>query len=79
MKLSIIIPVFNEQDTVRSIIERVTSVPADKEIIVVDDFSDDGTREILGKMQNEKCKMQIHQNNLPQPKYGQGESYKDRA
>ncbi len=56
MKLSIIIPVFNEQDTVRSIIERVTSVPADKEIIVVDDFSDDGTREILGKMQNEKCR-----------------------
>lgn len=47
MKLSIIIPAYNEADTVEELIRRVQAVDLDKEIIVVDDCSTDGTREIL--------------------------------
>ena len=46
-RLSIVIPVFNEEKTVRSIIRAVRAVPYRKEIVVVDDGSSDRTREIL--------------------------------
>ncbi len=48
MKLSIVIPCYNEAKTIRTIVERVRSAPvADKEIIIVDDCSRDGTRDLL--------------------------------
>ncbi|MES2696147.1 MAG: glycosyltransferase family 2 protein [Verrucomicrobiota bacterium] len=48
MKLSIVIPCYNESKTIRMIVDRVRSAPvADKEIIIVDDCSRDGTRDIL--------------------------------
>ncbi len=48
MKLSVIIPCYNEQSTIRHIIDAVTASPvAALEIIIVDDYSTDGTREIL--------------------------------
>lgn len=48
MKLSIVIPCYNEKSTIREIVDAVAKSPiADKEIIIVDDFSRDGTREIL--------------------------------
>ena len=47
MKLSVVIPVYNEADTVREVIDRVRTTPFDKEIIVVDDGSSDGTAEVL--------------------------------
>ncbi len=48
MKLSIVIPCYNERSTIRSIVEAVRKAPVrDKEIIVVDDCSTDGTRDIL--------------------------------
>jgi glycosyltransferase involved in cell wall biosynthesis len=48
MKLSIVIPCYNERKTIRKIVDAVRAAPvADKEIIVVDDCSADGTREIL--------------------------------
>lgn len=49
MKLSIVIPVYNERETIKEIVRRVkeVSLPLDKEIIVVDDFSSDGTRKVL--------------------------------
>lgn len=51
MKLSIIIPVFNEKETIAEVVQAVRSSPvADKEIIVVDDCSTDGTREQLQGM-----------------------------
>lgn len=48
MKLSIVIPCYNELHTLRDIVAAVEAAPiADKEIIIVDDFSTDGTRELL--------------------------------
>ena len=45
--LSVVIPVYNEQATIREILRRVDAVSLDKEIVLVDDGSTDGTREIL--------------------------------
>ena len=53
MNLSIVIPVYNEKNTIKEIIRRVRATPFDKEIIIVDDFSDDGTRELLRDMEQE--------------------------
>jgi glycosyltransferase involved in cell wall biosynthesis len=50
VKLSVVIPVYNEKATVREILERVRAVNLPKEIIIVDDFSTDGTREILQEL-----------------------------
>ena len=48
MKLSIVIPCYNEAKTIRQIVERVRAAPVpDKEILIVDDGSRDGTRELL--------------------------------
>jgi len=50
MKLSVLMPVFNECATLREILRRVQAVPLDKEIIVVDNCSSDGTRDLLREM-----------------------------
>jgi glycosyltransferase involved in cell wall biosynthesis len=48
MKLSIVIPCYNEAKTIRTIVDRVRAAPIkDKEIIIVDDCSRDGTRDLL--------------------------------
>jgi len=48
MKLSIVIPCYNEAKTIRTLVERVRGSPyPDKEIIIVDDCSRDGTRDLL--------------------------------
>ncbi len=48
--LSIVIPCYNEKDNIKKIVEKVLESPVkNKEIIVVDDFSSDGTRDILEK------------------------------
>lgn len=53
MMLSVVIPVYNEERTLRQLVERVATVPIRKEIILVDDCSKDGTRAILGEY--ERC------------------------
>jgi glycosyltransferase involved in cell wall biosynthesis len=50
MKLSVVIPVFNEIDTIDEILRRVQDVDLEKELIIVDDFSTDGTRERLAEL-----------------------------
>lgn len=50
MTLSVIIPVFNERVTIRRVLERVRAVPIKKEIIIVDDGSTDGTKEVIGHL-----------------------------
>jgi glycosyltransferase involved in cell wall biosynthesis len=52
MKLSVIMPVYNEIKTVDKIIERVCAVPMEKELIIVDDFSTDGTSEALKRYES---------------------------
>ncbi|KPK60526.1 MAG: glycosyl transferase [Gemmatimonas sp. SG8_38_2] len=50
MKLSVLIPVFNERETIEAVVERVRAVPLDVEIVVVDDCSDDGSRDLLQEL-----------------------------
>ncbi len=51
MKLSVVIPVYNEAATVAELIGRVYAVDLAKQIIVIDDGSTDGTREVLASLQ----------------------------
>jgi glycosyltransferase involved in cell wall biosynthesis len=52
-RLSVVIPIYNEQATLRQIIERVQAVEIPKEIIAIDDGSTDGSREILQEISRE--------------------------
>ena len=51
--LSVVIPVYNERDTIHEILDRVKSVPIRKEIILIDDASQDGTRDLLPQIERE--------------------------
>src|ERR1022692_2745486 len=62
-KVSLVIPVFNERQWVRELVRRVQEVPIPKEIILVDDFSTDGTREILQELEREGCKVVLQPKN----------------
>lgn len=64
MKLSIVIPVYNEINTIRLLIESVNAVDIHKEIILVDDFSTDGTREMLAELASDTTKIFYHERNL---------------
>ncbi len=58
MKLSVVIPVYNERKTLDELISRVEAVNLEKEIIIVDDASTDGTRDLLKKYEKrEKFKV----------------------
>ena len=54
MKLSIVIPVYNEKNTLNTLLTRVEAVDYEKEIVLVDDCSTDGTREIVESYKNKK-------------------------
>jgi glycosyltransferase involved in cell wall biosynthesis len=60
VKLSIVIPVYNEARTVVTIIEKVRELPLDKEIIVVNDGSTDGTREALAPFDRGVKDVRVH-------------------
>lgn len=51
MKLSVVMPVYNERATLRAVIERVMAVPFEIELVCVDDGSRDGSRELLADLQ----------------------------
>jgi glycosyltransferase involved in cell wall biosynthesis len=54
LKLSIVIPIYNERETLETLIAKVNAVDYDKEILLIDDFSTDGTREALKNYENKE-------------------------
>jgi glycosyltransferase involved in cell wall biosynthesis len=65
MNLSVLIPVFNEEKTIREIVKRVNKTGLVEEILVVDDGSTDGTRPLLKELE-EKCGIRVilHEKNM---------------
>lgn len=71
MKISILIPVYNEANTIEELIKKVQAVDlegAEREIIVVDDCSQDGTREILRKYEDGTSGIKVFFHNVNQGK-----------
>ena len=64
MILSVIMPVYNEINTIQSIIDAVFAERTPKELIIVDDLSQDGTREFLQNLQDERIKIYFHDQNM---------------
>jgi glycosyltransferase involved in cell wall biosynthesis len=64
MKLSVVIPVYNEKDTIREIYDAVRAVDIDKEIILVDDCSTDGSGEILKGLAGPDTRVLTHEQNM---------------
>ncbi len=62
-KLSVVIPVYNEKQWVRELVRRVCEVPIPMELILVDDCSTDGTRDILREMEKEGHKVIYQEKN----------------
>jgi glycosyltransferase involved in cell wall biosynthesis len=62
--LSVLIPVYNEKDTLLELVRRVeaVSLPVDKQVILVDDGSTDGTRELLKQLEG-RCVVVLHERN----------------
>lgn len=65
-KLSVIIPAYNEEKTILEVIERVkkAKISYAKEIIIIDDFSTDNTKNILKKINDKSIRIFYHQKNM---------------
>lgn len=59
MKISVVMPIYNERATLRKIVERVLAVPIESELLCVDDGSTDGSRELLAQLQTENAAVRI--------------------
>jgi glycosyltransferase involved in cell wall biosynthesis len=64
MRISVIMPVYNEKTTLLEILERLEAVRLDKEIVIVDDGSTDGSREVLQSLEPGRANVLFHQKNL---------------
>ena len=64
MRISVIIPVYNEKATVLEIVKRVEALPIDKEIVIVDDGSTDGTRDVLRTLSPQRASVFFHDRNI---------------
>src|SRR5262249_54893468 len=62
-KLSVVIPVYNERQWERGLLRRVQAVPLPKEIVIVDDCSTDGTRDILKEIQEPNIRVILQEHN----------------
>ncbi len=67
MKLSVIIPLYNEINNIEELLKRVNNVKIDKEIVIVDDGSTDGSKEWLKSLKDKNVKKAFHKKN-----YGKG-------
>jgi glycosyltransferase involved in cell wall biosynthesis len=56
-------PVYNERETIMQVLEQVLAVPIDKELVIVDDCSTDGTQEILKKLTDPRIRVFYHEKN----------------
>lgn len=63
MKLSVVMPVYNESATIQRVVERVLGNHIEKELIIVDDGSTDGTRDYLRTLQDPRVKVLFHERN----------------
>jgi glycosyltransferase involved in cell wall biosynthesis len=63
MKLSVLIPAYNEESTLEEVIRRVSEIDLDKEIIVVDDCSTDRTADILSSLAADNLVVLTHRRN----------------
>src|ERR1700692_1639046 len=59
MKLSVVMPVYNERATLREVVAKVLAVPIEIELICVDDGSRDGSREILAELQSQYPQIRV--------------------
>jgi len=59
MKLSVVMPIYNEQATLRQVVERVLAVPLEIELICVDDGSRDGSRELLAELHKQHPQVRV--------------------
>ncbi len=59
MRLSVIVPIYNEQATLRNVVDKVLSVPIDIELICVDDGSSDGSRKILTELEKQHPQLRV--------------------
>jgi glycosyltransferase involved in cell wall biosynthesis len=59
MKLSVVTPIYDEQATLREVIERILAVPIDIELICIDDGSRDGSRQILAALQSQHPQIKV--------------------
>jgi glycosyltransferase involved in cell wall biosynthesis len=66
MKLSVIIPVYNEKDTVLELVRRIRAValPLEREIVIVDDFSTDGTRDLIRGLEGPDARVLFQPKNM---------------
>ncbi len=66
MKLSVVIPVYNEKGTILELVRRVRAValPVEREIVIVDDFSTDGTRELLREVEGPDARILLRPMNM---------------
>ncbi len=63
MRLSVLIPVYNEEGTVACVVERVAALPVDLEMLLVDDGSSDGTWEAIQKLTGPRLRAYRHEEN----------------
>ena len=59
MRVSVVMPIYNERATLREVVRRVLAIPLDLELLCVDDCSTNGSREILSQLQMKYPKIRI--------------------
>jgi glycosyltransferase involved in cell wall biosynthesis len=64
LKLSVIVPIYNEINSIREVYSRIKSVNIEKEIILIDDCSNDGTREIVKELADNETSVYFHEKNM---------------